>query len=113
MKVLSLRQPWADLVVSGTKRVETRGWTTTYRGPLYIHASGRPSPKQTLPVRVIIGRVDLIEVVPVESLRVSDRERSMGDYSRGRYGWILRNPVRLARPIPALGKLGLWEFTRP
>lgn len=39
-KVLSLLQPWADLVVRGHKKVETRSWNTKYRGPLLIHASG-------------------------------------------------------------------------
>lgn len=38
MKVISLRQPWATLVVVNRKRIETRSWATTYRGPLLIHA---------------------------------------------------------------------------
>ena len=41
MKVLSLRQPWASLVVLGEKRWETRSWNISYRGPLFIHASKR------------------------------------------------------------------------
>lgn len=39
MKVISLLQPWATLVVIGAKRFETRSWSTQYRGPLLIHAS--------------------------------------------------------------------------
>jgi hypothetical protein len=39
MKALSLTQPWASLVAIGAKRVETRSWTTSYRGPVAIHAS--------------------------------------------------------------------------
>jgi hypothetical protein len=39
MKILSLRQPWAHLVVSGSKDIENRTWSTPYRGPLLIHAS--------------------------------------------------------------------------
>lgn len=39
MKVISLRQPWALLVVLGHKKIETRSWKTTYRGDLLIHAS--------------------------------------------------------------------------
>jgi activating signal cointegrator 1 len=39
MKCLSLWQPWASLLVHGTKRVETRGWETKHRGPLLIHAA--------------------------------------------------------------------------
>lgn len=39
MKALSLTQPWATLVAMGAKRIETRSWETSYRGPLAIHAS--------------------------------------------------------------------------
>lgn len=41
MKVLSLLQPWATLVVIGAKRIETRSWKTKYRGEILIHASKR------------------------------------------------------------------------
>lgn len=36
--VLSVRQPWAWLIVQGIKDVENRTWRTSYRGPIYIHA---------------------------------------------------------------------------
>lgn len=39
MKALSLTQPWATLVAIGAKRIETRSWGTSYRGPLVIHAA--------------------------------------------------------------------------
>lgn len=39
MKALSLTQPWASLVASGAKRIETRSWSTSYRGRVAIHAS--------------------------------------------------------------------------
>jgi hypothetical protein len=39
MKVLTLTQPWASLVAIGAKRIETRSWSTSYRGPLAIHAA--------------------------------------------------------------------------
>lgn len=39
MKALSLTQPWATLVTNGHKRIETRSWASSYRGPLAIHAS--------------------------------------------------------------------------
>jgi hypothetical protein len=38
MKTLSVRQPWASLIVSGAKDCENRSWATSYRGPLLIHA---------------------------------------------------------------------------
>jgi len=39
MKILTLTQPWATLVAIGAKRIETRSWTTDYRGPVAIHAA--------------------------------------------------------------------------
>lgn len=39
MKALSLWQPWASLIAIGAKKIETRSWSTYYRGPLVIHAA--------------------------------------------------------------------------
>jgi len=39
MKALTLYQPWATLIAIGAKKFETRSWSTSYRGPLAIHAS--------------------------------------------------------------------------
>ena len=41
MKALSLWQPWASAIAVGAKRIETRHWSTRYRGPLAIHAAKR------------------------------------------------------------------------
>src|SRR5271166_4355910 len=38
MKALTLTQPWATLVAIKAKRIETRSWRTSYRGPFAIHA---------------------------------------------------------------------------
>lgn len=39
MKAITLYQPWASLVAVGAKKFETRSWSTSYRGPIAIHAS--------------------------------------------------------------------------
>lgn len=39
MKLITLWQPWASLMAIGAKRIETRGWSTDYRGLLAIHAA--------------------------------------------------------------------------
>ena len=44
MKALTLHQPWASLVALGTKTIETRSWSTKYRGPLAIHAGMKRPP---------------------------------------------------------------------
>lgn len=41
MKALTIRQPWASLIAAGVKTIETRSWSTRYRGPLAIHAGRR------------------------------------------------------------------------
>jgi activating signal cointegrator 1 len=39
MKALTLWQPWASLVAMGEKCIETRCWSTDYRGKMAIHAA--------------------------------------------------------------------------
>lgn len=38
MKALTIHQPWAQLIALGAKTIETRSWSTRYRGPIAIHA---------------------------------------------------------------------------
>lgn len=45
MKILTVRQPWASLIVAGIKQVETRARPTKYRGPVLIHSSYRRPPE--------------------------------------------------------------------
>lgn len=44
MKALSLWEPWASLMATGAKRIETRSWGTSYRGRLLICAAQRVAP---------------------------------------------------------------------
>ena len=133
MKVLSFLQPWASLTVMGLKKLETRSWSTKHRGDLLIHASmGQsgallaPEPPfskyitdfSKLPFGAIIGKVQLTDVIKVESLHMSDavinqltmEERAFGDYSNGRYVWVLEEPSLFSKPIYMKGTLGLWNY---
>jgi hypothetical protein len=118
MKALSVRQPWATLIISGQKTIENRRWTTPYRGPLLIHASqqvdtgslviyaeklpsvdldGKGS-QPLIPTRGIIGMVMLVDVVT----------ESDDPWFEGPYGWVLADPT----PLPFVemrGALGLFE----
>lgn len=38
MKCLTIKQPWASLIVNGYKNYEFRSWQTKYRGKILIHA---------------------------------------------------------------------------
>lgn len=130
MKVLSLLQPWATLVVTGYKKLETRSWTTAYRGRLLIHAGkGRggaalaaaPAIRAFIPdfnslsFGAIIGEVTLHDIIRLPLAQgdpdaLTLEEKAFGTYDSGRYGWILTDPVSYDEPIPATGRLGLWEF---
>lgn len=49
MKFLTIRQPWAQLIAVGAKHIETRPFSTKYRGPLAIHAGLAKPTIHTLP----------------------------------------------------------------
>ena len=38
MKALTIKEPWATLIIDGYKKYEFRSWKTNYRGKLLIHA---------------------------------------------------------------------------
>ncbi len=46
MKALSIRQPWAWLVLHGGKDIENRTWHTKHRGQFLVHASAGCTHKQ-------------------------------------------------------------------
>lgn len=70
MKTLTVKQPWASLIVSGIKDIENRTWATKYRGPVLIHASA----KYAIPARMsnleFFGqeRFDLIQKIELFGL---------------------------------------------
>ena len=69
----------------------------------------------------ILGRVEVIRTARIvtgqpgdgEMTAPTDRELAFGDYTPGRYAWQLVNPALLLHPLPAKGKLSLWEFKVP
>ena len=62
---------------------------------------------------LVDGRASVITGQGIETWHLSDQEVSFGDYTPGRYAWLLADVQPLATPIPAKGKLGLWEFDLP
>lgn len=138
MKALSVQQPWASLIGCGAKRYETRSWATSYRGPLAIHASagfprrarallddaacaralarvlapsGSPS-AAALPLGCVIAIAMLADCVPTVPLAdgLQPEERAFGDYAPGRWAWRLEGVCLLPEPVPARGRLGLWQW---
>lgn len=178
MKALSLHQPYASLIVLGAKHIETRSWTTRYRGELAIHAAVKPvAPGElgaycfdrnwiarheghdgytgapiaevigdTMPYGVVVAICNLVDVIPIDRHasepggdRVGDfphdgplahqrgglwvvgpriptnptyieDQRPYGDFSAGRWAWMLEDVVPLEVPVAAVGKQRLWEW---
>jgi len=74
MHALSIKQPWATLVVHGLKTIEVRRWPTPRRGRILIHAARIPDERSkgwdALPKQLkdeakliggFIGAVDLVD----------------------------------------------------
>lgn len=134
MKVLSVRQPYATLIVEGIKKVETRKWKTDHRGTLLIHAT-RPSPNENLtgflsrngfppasdlPCQQIIGAVALAHCFSHDELEADadlnritlGDERILGNFGPGWYSWWLIGAKKFHEPIPHHGSLMLWDLPR-
>lgn len=134
MKAITIHQPYASLIMAGVKRYETRSRNTRIRGRIAIHA-GSKDPYQVLkelpddvrekiigiqkasginqlPMGAIIGTVELVNVVPVENLwgKTTPEEIYLGDFTRGRYAYVLREPDIFDEPIPAKGAQGWWTW---
>lgn len=121
MRAISLWQPWASAIALELKKVETRHWSTPYRGPLVIHASKRWDRDQRdfaadnhlrdLPFGALICVVGLVDVRKSEEMiaYVSDLEKRYGNFGPNRYGWCLSAPTVFAKPIPFKGHQGFFD----
>lgn len=127
MRVLSIREPFASLIASGDKKIETRSFKTNYRGELFIHASGKKIDKsivgntyindmikdKKMQFGKIICRVKLVDCVYMDQKFINyikdTKEYQLGLYKEGRYAWILDN-VELIEPIIAKGRLNIWNY---
>ena len=105
MKILSLQQPWAHLVVSGAKDIENRTWSTSYRGPFLIHASLKVNREAcrrygleptNLETGGVVGIAEIVDCVP----------RHSSKWFEGPIGFVLRQRRKLPF-IKWKGTLGL------
>ena len=111
MRALTLTQPWASLVAVGAKRIETRNWSTSYRGKLAIHAA-KTQPREardfarselvrrylahqplTLPLGKVLAVTTLLGCIPTEKLRWLPPELPLR-LSRTVAGWIRHDRAR-------------------
>lgn len=103
MKALSVRQPWANMIASGEKTIETRKWCTDYRGPLLIVSSKTP---RIEPAGYAIAVAKLVDCRP---MTMRDAEEACCDWYLGAYAWILINIKKIKQPFPVTGQLGIYE----
>jgi hypothetical protein len=102
MKALSLKEPWASLIVSGQKTIETRVWCTKHRGPLLIVGSQKPD-------GAFAGKAAcIVDVLSCREMTVEDEEAAcIALYPRAK-AWMLGN-LRRVRPVQLKGQLGVYE----
>ncbi len=100
MKALSIRQPWANMIASGKKTIETRTWRTNYRGPLLIVSSRTP---RIEPAGYALAVAELIDCRPMTR---EDEEKACYQIYPRAQAWVLTN-IRRIDPFPVNGKLGL------
>lgn len=117
-KALSVRRPWANLIVAGHKTVENRTWSTRYRGAVVIHAGARWE-RDGADVAAALGISGFASSAQCPSgylgvAQLVDVHRAAGccapwgQQDQGVYHWVLTDAVALSTPVPGPGRLGLY-----
>lgn len=125
MKALTIKQPWATLIMQGDKRYEIRSWQTKYRGELLIHA-GKSVDKEAikrlvkylpenLPLGKILGKVRLVDCIKMspefkEMLLKENSEIYTKSSFQENYGWQVTDIEVFKEPIETKGLLSLWKY---
>lgn len=123
MLALSIRQPWASLIINHGKDIENRDWSTRVRGRILVHAAKGCSREEledgldtalyiigkkltadlsTIRRGGLIGTVEIIDCVT----------KSDSPWFFGKYGFVLRNPEPIEF-IPWRGQLGFFDVPWP
>lgn len=117
MKAISIRQPWAWLIVSGFKDIENRTWETRYKGLILIHA-GKYVPRESecreieesfnikLPSRFDVGGI--VGSASLDNCVAAHKSK----WFFGPFGFVL-SKARVLPFVPVLGRLGLFDVSIP
>ena len=124
MKVLTIKEPWASLIVNGYKEYEFRSWKTNYRGKILIHAGLTLEKNNILRFKTynldyshgeIIGEAILTDCILVTNdfenklYEINPLVYGKSEHKRV-YAWKLEKVIKYEKKIPCKGKLGLWTF---
>lgn len=132
MLALSIRQPWASLILKAGKDIENRDWSTKYRGRILVHAAKgmtRAEHEDAIHFAVTAIRADprnaggkqitlrelgfdfdaLQRGGIIGSVEIADCVTdSASPWFVGRYGFVLRDPQPLPF-VPLKGRLGFFD----
>lgn len=104
MKALSVKQPWANLIATGKKTIETRQWKTDYRGTILICSTKMPD---ISPAGAALAVANLIDC---RSMSVLDEPKALCSKYDGAFAWVL-DGIRPIKTFPVRGELGLFDVS--
>jgi hypothetical protein len=104
MKAISLRQPWASMIASGEKKIETRKWFTKYRGDILIVASKSPK----IPGLPVGKALCIARLIDCRKMTKADEAVARCEIYPGAFAWVL-DDIRPIKPFEVKGQLGIYE----
>ena len=138
MRVLSVQQPWAQLLITGNKAFEIRTWKTDFRGRIALHVSsalapgayqlavdepayadayarsgiGSLSDLRQLQKSAIVGTIEIADVQTRHDLADSltgDEREMFETVDDDTFMWRMLKPIAFD-PVAIKGKLNLWTL---
>jgi hypothetical protein len=124
MKAITIKQPFASLIIEGYKEYEFRTWRTKYRGDILIHA-GKGVDKKAMekykhlvsncPSGCILGIVKITDCIKIDDeAREMLKDNIVYDNIVNNKDWdgfgFKIESIRKVENTPANGKLSLWDF---
>lgn len=104
MKAISIRQPWAWLILHAGKDIENRTWMTLFRGRVLIHASKGMTRHEYAGAFDTLDCIDLTAQIAIPTFDELQRggivgeadivdcvQKSDSPWFFGPYGFVLRN----------------------
>ena len=122
MKALTIKEPWASLIINGYKEYEFRSWKTNYRGKILINAGMSNENISKFDIYnleyskgEIIGEAEIVDCILVteefnnELLKKNSLVYGKTNHT-STYAWKLENIKKYDKKISCKGKLGLWNY---
>lgn len=110
---LSLKEPWASFVLDHTKTIETRTWSTNWRGDFLVLASrtfDKGNFPQLKPHSPYFGKaIAIARLVDVVRMEKHHETQARCEVYPGAFAWQLAN-IRPIRPVDIKGQLSLFRL---